>query len=190
MMRDYLVVDLEFTHYTKPVGRPRGFFSEVLEIGAVLIDGNTHEVTGHIEDFVKPQFFPKQALEAMEFCMITQADMENAIDFIDMLEQIKSLYIPGKTYFVAWGDADYNVIDRGCAQYDVPNPILKEDYLDLAVAYKKLKNSRRTLGLRETAEELGVAGDGYWHTAYDDAYNTGLVLLKIIEGGWRPEDYF
>ena len=34
-MKDFLLVDFEFTTYTKPVGRPRGFFSEIIEIGAV-----------------------------------------------------------------------------------------------------------------------------------------------------------
>mgnify|MGYP003415235282 CR=1 FL=1 len=30
---DYLVVDFEFTFYKKPIGRPRTFFSEIIEIG-------------------------------------------------------------------------------------------------------------------------------------------------------------
>ena len=58
MRGDFLVIDLEFTLYTKPTGRPRAFFSEIIEIGAVRIDSGTREVTGSIQDFVKPQFFP------------------------------------------------------------------------------------------------------------------------------------
>ena len=53
-MRDYLVVDFEFTTYTKPVGRPRGFFSEIIEIGAVLLKGEALEQAAKIQDFVKP----------------------------------------------------------------------------------------------------------------------------------------
>ena len=30
-MKKFLVVDFEFTTYERPVGRPRGFFSEIIE---------------------------------------------------------------------------------------------------------------------------------------------------------------
>ena len=190
MGKDFFVVDFEFTQYTKPVGRPRAFFPEIIEIGAVKIDGDTKEITGYIEDFVKPHFFPNQAAESMEFCMITEADMENAIDFSDMLQQIEALYVPGETYFVAWGDADYKVVAQGCERHALPNPILLEDYLDLAAAYKKLKGDRLTTGLSKAIEELNINPDGFGHTAYDDAANTGQVILKLIADGWKPEDYF
>ena len=102
MSRDFFVADFEFTQYTKRMGRPRGFFSEIIEIGAVKIDGNSLAVTGKIQNFVHPHFYPKQAKEGMDFCMITEKDMESAIEFGEMLEQIKALYVPGQTYFVAW----------------------------------------------------------------------------------------
>jgi len=190
MYKDFFVVDFEFTQYTKPTGKPRAFFSEIIEIGAVRIDGGTNEITGYIEDFVKPHFFPKQAAESMEFCMITAADMEKAIDFSDMLWQIESLYVPGKTYFVAWGDADFGVIKQNCERHKVPNPVMLEDYLDLAEAYKMLKGDRNTPGLYKAAEELEINTEGFGHTAYDDAVNTGKVLLKLIADGWKPEYYF
>lgn len=190
MEKDYFVVDLEFTQYTKPVGRPRAFFSEIIEIGAVLISAETKNITGKIKNFVKPHFFPKQAAESMVFCMITEADMKTAVDFSSMLQKIDSLYVPGKTYFVSWGDADYGVIEQGCARHMLPNPILPEDCLDLAEAYKILKGDKNTTGLRKATEELEVDTGGLWHTAYDDAANTAGVLLKLLSGGWMPEHYF
>ena len=190
MNKDFFVVDLEFTQYTKPVGRPRSFFSEIIEIGAVKISGDTNEITGKIQNFVKPHFFPKQAAESMVFCMITEADMKTAIDFGDMLKTIKSLYVPHKTYFVSWGDADYGVIEQGCERHGLTNPILAEDCLDLAAAYKRMNGDSNTTGLRKATEELDINADGLWHTAYDDANNTGKVLLKLIADGWTPEQYF
>ena len=56
MSRDFFVADFEFTQYTKRMGRPRGFFSEIIEIGAVKIDGNSLAVTGKIQNFVHPHF--------------------------------------------------------------------------------------------------------------------------------------
>ena len=43
-MRNFLMVDFEFTNYNRPVGRPSAYFSEVIEIGAVLLDGETFKV--------------------------------------------------------------------------------------------------------------------------------------------------
>ena len=55
-MKDFLLVDFEFTTYTKPVGRPRGFFSEIIEIGAVKLTGADFKEEGKIQNFVKPNF--------------------------------------------------------------------------------------------------------------------------------------
>ena len=97
MAKNFLVTDFEFTQYTKRVGRPRGFFSEIIEIGAVLLDGETLEVKGKVQNFVQPAFYPKQAQEALDFCMITAKDMKKAIPFPKMIEEIKALYVPGQT---------------------------------------------------------------------------------------------
>ncbi|MGM9520647.1 MAG: hypothetical protein ACI3WS_08225 [Phascolarctobacterium sp.] len=31
---------------------------------------------------------------------------------------------------------------------------------------------------------------GLWHTAFDDTNNTGKLLKKLVEKGWKPESYF
>jgi len=85
---------------------------------------------------------------------------------------------------------DFGVLAQGCSRHALPNPVLAEDCLDLAAAYKQMKGDKNTTGLKKAAEELGVAADGYWHTAYDDAVNTSKILLKLIDDGWIPEDYF
>ena len=190
MTKDFFVVDFEFTQYSKPVGKPRGFFSEVIEIGAVRIDGGTNEITGEIQDFVKPHFYPKLAKESMEFCSITDEHMKTAIDFGAMIKKIGSLYVPGKSYFVSWGDGDYSVIETGCERHNLTNPILPEDCLDLAAAYKLKKGDNYTTGLRTAAEELNISAEGHWHAAYEDAFKTGKLLLKLLADGWRPEHYF
>lgn len=190
MEKDFLVVDFEFTTYTKPVGKPRGFFSEIIEIGAVKADGDTYEITDDVQNFVKPHFYPKQASEGFEFAMITEQDMEEAVEFADMIDTISSLYTTGQTYFVAWGDADYAVLDEGCRRHRIPNPVLREDYLDLAVAYKFIKERTRLTSLKDALEEQGIGSEGFSHTAYDDAENTFFLMLKLIDDGWKPQDYF
>lgn len=188
MSKDFLVIDFEFTQYTKHIGKPRAFFSEIIEIGVVKIAADTLEITGHIQNFVKPHFFPKQAKESMAFCSITETDMKSAIDFKTMLQKLTSLYTPGTTYFVSWGNDDYKVVKEGCERHELPNPILPQDCLDLAAAYKLLKGETRTIGLLKAAEELEINTDGHTHAAYDDAVNASRILLKLMEDGWKPDE--
>ena len=185
---NYLVVDFEFTFYKRPVGRPRAFFAEIIEIGAVKLDENLNEC-GKLQNFVKPHFFPKHAKDAMDFCMITDADMKKAITFPAMLEKISTMYEAGNTLFVAWGDSDYKVLAEGCSRHKLENPVLQADYLDLAEAYKLWRGEENTPGLKTAIIEMEVTADGLAHTAFDDAYNTGKVLAKMLEKGWTYEAY-
>ena len=120
-MKKFLVVDFEFTTYERPVGRPRGFFSEIIEIGAVKLDGEPLTDCGRIQSFVKPHFYPKQAKDSMDFCMITAKDMQQAIEFPAMVEELAALYESGETYFVAWGTEDYKVLQTGCERNKIEN---------------------------------------------------------------------
>ena len=184
----YLIVDFEFTFYKRPVGRPRAFFAEIIEIGAVKLDENLNDC-GKLQNFVKPHFFPKHAKDAMDFCMITDADMKKAITFPAMLEKMSTMYEAGNTLFVAWGDSEYKVLAEGCSRHKLENPVLQADYLDLAEAYKLWRGEENTPGLKTAIIEMEVTADGLAHTAFDDAYNTGKVLAKMIEKGWTYEAY-
>ena len=122
-MKDFLLVDFEFTTYTKPVGRPRGFFSEIIEIGAVKLTGAELKEDGKIQNFVKPHFYPKQAKDSMDFCMITEKDMKKGIEYPEMVAKLAEIYEAGQTYFVAWGTEDYKVLNTGCERYKIENPV-------------------------------------------------------------------
>jgi sporulation inhibitor KapD len=189
MRRDYFVVDFEFTQCMQRIGRPMGFFSEIIEIGAVKIDGETLDVIGKIEEFVSPRFYPRQAKETMEFCMITEKNMQSAIEFGEMLERIRGLYVPERTYFVAWGDADYHVLAEGCKRHGLENPVLPEDYLDMAAWYKWEMGDSNTTGLRRATEEQNIDTGLLWHAACDDAANTGKLLVKLLNDGWAPDAF-
>lgn len=188
MAMNFLIVDFEFTMYRKRVGRPNGFFPEIIEIGAVKYDADGNELARY-QNFVKPHFYPKQAKEGMQFCMITEKDMKTAIEFPEMLNGLADMYEAGNTLFVTWGDEDYKVLDQGCNRHKLENPIKITDGLDLALAYRLYKGDDYTTGLKKATEELEAGGDGLWHTAFDDAVNTGRVLFKLMEKGWKLEDF-
>ena len=71
--------------------------------------------------------------------MITAKDMQQAIEFPAMVQELAALYESGETYFVAWGTEDYKVLQTGCERHKIENPVKYEDYLDLALAYRLWK---------------------------------------------------
>jgi hypothetical protein len=69
MNKDFLVVDFEFTQYwkrEKQGNRRRGFFSEIIEIGAVKFNSKTLDKTGEIHNFVHPHFYPNVGITSNE----------------------------------------------------------------------------------------------------------------------------
>ena len=126
----------------------------------------------------------------MDFCMITAKDMQQAIEFPAMVQELTKLYESGDTYFVAWGTEDYKVLQTGCERHKIENPVKYEDYLDLALAYRLWKGDDYTTGLKKATEEQEVNTAGLWHTAFDDANNTGKLLIEMFNRGWKLEDFF
>jgi len=44
--------------------------------------------------------------------------------------------------------------------------------------------------MKKATEEQNVDAGGLWHTAYDDAANTGKLLVKLLADGWKLEAYW
>ena len=172
ILNKYFVIDFEFTFYKRPVGRPSGFFNEIIEAGAVLMDSAGTEI-GSMHSFVKPHFYPRHAKDAFDFCMITEKEMKNAIEFPEMVNQISNLYVPGESYFVTWGDDDFKVLETGCKRHGIDNPICVDDCLDLAMAYKLWKGDDFTSSLKAAAE--GLEAD------YNAIYRTPKEYLDAFE---------
>ena len=105
-------------------------------------------------------------------------------------QKLRTLYESGETYFVAWGTEDYKVLQTGCERHKIENPVKYEDYLDLALAYRLWKGDDYTTGLKKATEEQEVNTAGLWHTAFDDANNTGKLLIEMFNRGWKLEDFF
>ena len=55
---------------------------------------------------------------------------------------------------------------------------------DIAALESKLEEFFRT------QEEQEVNTAGLWHTAFDDANNTGKLLIEMFNRGWKLEDFF
>jgi sporulation inhibitor KapD len=183
--REYIVVDFEFTTYTKPVGRPRAFFSEIIEVGAVVVVPPEGIFAATFQGFVQPRFFPRIAENAAEFSMISKADLDAGMQFDAMVTKLSQTYRPGQTYLVGWGDADWTVLDTACFRYNVRNPFHFNDYLNLAEEYRQYFGKDKTPSLKNALEEQAITMEGFWHMALNDATHTAKLMVKMVSLGWR-----
>lgn len=184
--RKFLVVDFEFTTHDKTYGRPRAFFPEIIEVGAVLLTPPSFEPEYKFQSFVKPAFFPKLSEACKNITMITQKDVDGGITYQAMLDELAAHYIPGETYLAAWGDADWEVLAGACSRYKIVCPFKAADYVDLAVEYRQFYHHERRVSLKHALEERKLEGEGLHHCAMDDTINAARVMYEMIAAGWLP----
>lgn len=184
--RTLLVADFEFTVHDMGPGRPRAFFPEVIEAGAVKLLPPAYTEIPVIQTFVRPQYFPKIKQECTNITMILQKDVDGGIGFAELLARMEEAYVPGHTWLACWGDSDQKVLTQACQRYKIQCPFDWSDYLDLALEYKKFHGRERSIGLQQAVEETGVQRYGMSHLAMDDAVNAARVMVHMIGLGWEP----
>ncbi|MDU4961183.1 MAG: 3'-5' exonuclease KapD [Sporomusaceae bacterium] len=184
--RNLLVADFEFTTFSGSYGRPRAFFPEIIEAGAILLTPPAYAYSNPYQVFVKPRFFPRLTEECRNITLIKQQDVDGGISFEDMLTALLAYYKPGATFFAAWGNADRDVIQNACTRYKLTCPFDWNDYIDLAEEYKAFYQLERRHSLKHALEERCIEQKGLSHLALDDAINAAQVMLRMIEEGWVP----
>ena len=184
--RIVIVADFEFTVHDFGPGRPRAFFPEVIEAGAVQLSPPDYAETPLIQTFVKPQYFPRIKQECTNITLIQQKDVDGGIGFAELLTRIQEAYVPGNTWLACWGDSDQKVIDYACRRYKIACPFDWADYLDLAFEYKRFYGRDRSIGLHQAVDETGTMRYGMSHLAMDDAINAARVMVHMLGAGWQP----
>ena len=87
---DYLVVDFEFT-VPMSYGKPRAWFQEIIEVGAIRIDENGNLSDKTYSAFVKPRFWPRLAEEGYAITGIRQEDVNNGISLEESIEKLQKI---------------------------------------------------------------------------------------------------
>lgn len=182
----FLIVDFEFTMH-KRYGRPRVWFPEIIEVGAVVADEDGVLQETVYNSFVKPQFWPRISDDCTGITGIHQRDIEQGISFEQMLQSLWQMSPTQDTWLVGWGNQDRLVLKNACDKYGFDYPFLYENYIDLATEYKRFNNCNRMISLKDAIEETGVEKRGILHAAYDDAVNAALVMQKVISKGWTND---
>lgn len=198
--RDVLVIDFEATCWadgdTTAPQTPPGwrYRNEIIEIGAVLLDGHTLAIKDEFQSFVKPRYYPVLSEFCRQLTHIGQAEVDNAPclhrvlwAFADHFHLRADDHDP---VFASWGAYDKKQLDDDCQKCNIPNPFAPHNHLNLKMAVSRALGLKRA-GLQRTLDKLDLQFEGTHHRGIDDARNIARIVQVSAErvGGldWLQE---
>ncbi len=179
--RPYLVIDLEAT--CDDLGSIPREQTEIIEIGAVLVDATTLAPTAEWQTFVRPIRHEQLTPFCTRLTSITQAQVDGAPTFAVAIAGLEKFVRGLEPLFCSWGDYDKNQLARDAARHGVRLP-LGPDHWNLKRAFAEKGGETRKLGLGQMLARLGLRFEGTAHRGIDDARNIARVLPFLL--GKRP----
>jgi 3'-5' exoribonuclease 1 len=175
--RHYLVIDLEAT--CDDQGSIPREETEIIEIGAVLVDPATLLPIAEWQSFVRPIRHPRLTPFCTQLTSITQADVANAPTFPVALTGLAGLVRGHDPLFCSWGEYDRNQFRRDGARHGVRAP-LGPDHLNLKVEFSRALGTSAKLGLGQALVRAGLRFQGTAHRGIDDARNIARLLPFVL----------
>lgn len=174
----YIIYDLEATCWR---GRPPKGITEVIEIGAVLIDRYGDHIST-FSKFVKPIVNPTLSGFCKQLTSIQQENVDTAGTFNRVVEDFKMW---GEMYddeyvLLSWGVDDSRLLRNDCELHRIEDEWTYR-YVDLKKAFRNLKGLKHASGLKATVKKEGFEFTGLHHRAISDAENLAKVFIKYLE---------
>ena len=178
----YCVVDLEATCDNQdPSSAPRDEM-ETIEIGAVMVDGRTLAPVVEYQAFVRPVRHPK----LIEFCTslttITQADVDQATTFPEVLAQFLAWANGFPVWrFCSWGAYDTTQIRRDCAFWNLGPPWTWSESVNLKRLFARQRGNIKECGIPAALSILRMPPmTGTHQRGIDDARNIARILPSLV----------
>jgi inhibitor of KinA sporulation pathway (predicted exonuclease) len=191
-MRDLLIVDFEATCWKlDDPSAPRedemtpgsGVVNEIIEIGAVLLDGETLNQKNSFQSFVHPRYYPILSDFCKGLTNITQKQVDDApglfstlMVFVDTFDLERGI----QPIFCSWGMYDKKQLQRDCSRCNVPYPFEEDNHVNLKQVVSKSLNKRH-LGMSKALNHLNLELEGTHHRGLDDALNIAKIVRVMRE---------
>ena len=173
-----LVVDLEATCW-EPKFEQGDQISEIIEIGACLLDVKTGAITNKTSYLIRPTHSTLS-----KFCIgLTSITPEllktDGIPFQDAVNKMSKEFGVNKTW-ASWGNYDQRKFREDCAFKNVPYPF-KQTHINAKNLFALRKGMAREVGLAEAVRICGFEFEGQHHRGHNDAFMAAKVLWEIIK---------
>lgn len=180
-MKNYIVLDLEWNQ--SPVGKEGTvdhFPFEIIEIGAVRLDGNLDE-TGQFHRLIRPRVYQEIHYRISEVTHMDMAELKREGETFETVVKDFISWCGSDAVFCTWGAMDLTELQRNMAYYGVEIPFDKPFlYYDVQKLYSLISgDGKQKQSLDMTVEELGIKEARPFHRALDDAHYTGRVMAAM-----------
>jgi 3'-5' exoribonuclease 1 len=173
-----LVLDLEATCCDRETIKRHQ--TEIIEIGAVMVETENLTVIDEFQTFVKPVRFPVLTEFCESLTSITQAEVDQAAGYeeaIALLKQWLSNY--PNSVFGSWGDYDRKQFTQDSQFHNVAFPIAFP-HVNLKQQFSEQQGLPKRYGMAQALQLAGIALEGTHHRGLDDAKNIAKLLPWIL----------
>ena len=177
----YVIMDLEWNNvYSIKRG---GFINEIIEIGAVRLDGQLHEIDT-FSQLIKSQIGKRLRGHVRELTHLTNEDLQSGSPFTQTMAQFRKWVGNGPVTVLTWGDTDIRVLIENFKLLNgsdtLPFLTYYADLQKIVQAALQLSAAQQT-GLSAAAAMLGIGEDGLsLHRALDDSILSAECLRRVF----------
>ncbi len=186
LRREAVIFDLEFTAWEGSMGRrwmAPGEFTEIVQIGAVRVDGETLEETESFEILVRPRINPVLSPYLERLTGVTNGKLaERGVDFAEAYSRFMA-FADGSTVF-AFGRDDL-IIESNLRLYGMAASAPRLAYADIIPFLENCGIDVRGAHACDVARLAGAEFKGRDHDALDDARSVAAGLKALIPRGAR-----
>lgn len=171
-----LVIDVEATCWAGVP--PEGQQNEIIEIGICVVDVKSGLRLGKQSLLVKPEYSQVSPF-CTELTGLTQDMVDQGISFRRACMILQRKYTSRDRVWASYGDYDRRQFEKQCQEQNIPYPF-GSTHLNVKSLFALIFALPREVGLLRALELLDVRAEGVHHRGVDDAWNTGLILSKLI----------
>jgi len=182
------VFDLEYTAWECSMARhwlEPGQFKEVVQIGAVKLDGRDLSVIGEFDLLVKPRINPRLSDYFVNLTGITNDAVAAAgVDFADAYARFAAFAAGGP--ICAFGHDEW-VLEENLRLYGITEFAALPRFADLRTWFAACDIDPRGMMSCEIAPSLGITVPGRAHNALHDARSMAASMEEMVRrGAARP----
>lgn len=173
------VVDLEATCWNSSESQA-GQISEIIEIGLVLLNAQTGEVTRPVSIKVKPA-----TSTISEFCTdltgLTQKDVEHAPSLKKACDYLRREYDSHRYVWASYGDWDRYMMQKSVENTDIASAFSGvHTNIQAVFGWTLPVTNKNDLSLQKAVEAAGIPWIGRAHSGVDDAHNAANLLWTVL----------
>lgn len=192
--RDHIVIDLEAT--CDDAGAVPRHEMEIIEIGAVFVDGRKLRPVAEFQTFIRPVRHPRLTAFCTGLTSITQADVDPAPRFPEAIAALRAFIEAHQgrqpPVFASWGAYDRNQFAQDARHHRVALPFGGEHF-NVKQAFSDALGTRKRFGMARALMRVDLPLEGTHHRGIDDARNIARLLPYALGAtpmppaptGWR-----